>query len=137
MMMTIQCAGKTHGHNFIGQVCINGCGMTQQDVNSLFRGDRKAPEQAYNPLKIERRGKGMHSKAHYIAREIAEEMGEIKQYKRYLGAVTRAGTEVATQIASEIRQSRGVKNKPALFFWKIKPYLRNGKKQNEDKGKNS
>jgi hypothetical protein len=117
------CKDKIHGHQFVGDVCLNGCGMTQQDVNRLFRGDRKAPEPA-DPFagklnKIKKPEGGMHSQLHYTAREISRGLGEPNKFGQYLGAIKHIGPEMAWMFFSQLKEAK-VKNKPALFFYKIK-----------------
>ena len=84
------CKGKTHGHNFVGQVCI-ACAATQQEVNALFRGPgpvKTAPRIEYTPKEQQ---KGMHSELHALARDFSELAGEPKRFGQYLGVIKRIG----------------------------------------------
>jgi len=61
--------------------------------------------------------RGIHSEIHAIAKDISEYCREPKKFALYLGIIKRIGKNIAYQIFSEIKQSKGIKSRAKLFMY--------------------
>jgi hypothetical protein len=109
---------KDGRHNFIvaGGDCFNGCGINQAVISnkSVIRQEKPL----FEPPKVDKKMKSIHTREHLLAKDISEAFGEPKKFALYLGTINRVGFERATAIFSEINQSRNIKTPARLFMWK-------------------
>lgn len=66
---------------------------------------------------VKKPGKGIHSEAHALAKEISEYCGEPKKFAMYLGVIKNIGLPRAYKIFSEIRQGKDIETPGKLFLY--------------------
>lgn len=117
--MPPSCFGQKFGHDFPypGANCLQ-CGVYQNALSGR-RGVAAAP-----PLTVKKpivRKRGLHSKDHLLADELAKYFREPKKFAMYLGVIKRIGFATALRILGEIKESRA-HTPHKLFMWKVKQF---------------
>lgn len=118
-MATASCTGKRFGHNFVGDVCLNGCGMRQSELSHPAARPAPAQPDIFAGIADRVMTTGMHSPEHALAKDVSEWAGEGKSFSKFLGTIKRIGIDRAFMIFSQLRDRahrERINNRGAMFM---------------------